>query len=172
MIKILALDLSLTNAGVCRLLDYPAGQPQFVVETVKTPRVGTPKKQIVGTARLLWWKQWLGQELTLSDYSLVVMEAPAINAPGHKYSKGELYGVIKVACKERGICLLTASIQSIKLFATGSGQADKQRMIDMAVDAFGPQIKDEHQADAAWLCKLALAYDLGEYTGKGMVEDK
>ena len=167
MTRILALDLSLTRAGVCRLLETRAGQPVFTVETVHVPKVRIPgakpnttkSAERVGTARLVWWRQWLADEQRGCDYGLIAMEAPALMAPGRKMDKAELYGVVKVACAELAVPLLVVSIQAIKLYATGHGNADKQRMLDTAQTQFGEQIRTEDEADAAWLCRLAAQWE-------------
>ena len=166
MTRILALDLSLTRAGVCRLLETRAGQPVFTTETARVAKLRVPgakpgttrNAERTGTARLVWWRQWLAEEVREHDFGLIAMEAPALMAPGRKFDKAEQYGVVKVALAELHVPLVVVGIQAIKMYATGRGDADKLRMLDTAQDMFGVQVADEDQADAAWLCRLVAQW--------------
>ena len=166
MTRILSLDLSLTRSGVCRVLSRTAGQPCFTVETVHCEPLRVPgarpdttrRKERTGTLRLLWWKQWLLDEVRMNDFGLVAMEAPALYAPGKKFDKAEQYAIVKVTLAELGVPLVVVPIKTIKLYACGRGDADKLRMLDSAFVMFGMQVKTEDDADAAWLCRLACQW--------------
>ena len=171
MTRILALDLSLTNAGVCRLLTWMGGWPVFETETITVPplrvpgaRPGTRKNAPrTGADRLAWWRNWLSADLHRNDYCMAVMEAPAMHGSGRVFDIGELYGVVKILCYDRSLPLILVPPSSLKFYATGRGDSDKRRMIDTAVDTFGTQVWDEHQADAAWLCRMAAQADTADW---------
>ena len=164
--KLLAMDLSLTNAGVCRLRDVRAGQPVWDIETVRVPltriagaRPGTTKAGagLKGVERLVWWYLWLVEEIA-DGAELIVLEAPILHGTGMHSDIGELMGAIKLTAHQRDIPVKMVAVSQIKKWATGSGAADKQRMIDTATEAMGGELTlDEHQADAYWLAHLSWA---------------
>ena len=169
MNRILALDLSLTNAGVCRLSDEIVGQPWYEVETVCVPPKRVPgarpgrsrNEQRTGAERLLWWKAWLVEEINpWRDGVTVAVEQLAFGAP-RLAEIAKLYGVLEVTCAERDVGVVYVGIQAIKRHATGMHDCDKRRMIDTARARFGEHVLTEHEADAAWLC---------DYVYRGMGE--
>lgn len=165
--RILALDMSLNTCGVCRLAGVIDGKPVWDVETITVPplrvpgaRSGTEKNAPrTGAARLAWWRGWLCAQIGDDpDPILICAEAPALRGTGATSDIGELQGVLKLAVWDSaGAELALVGIQQIKKFATGLGNADKQRMIDMAQSALGGEAAlDEHQADAFWLAQIAF----------------
>jgi len=93
-------------------------------------------------------------ESTKPDY--IFMED--YNYKGHGLAQiGELYGVIKLVCTQRGIKLIMASPASVKKFATGCSQATKERMMARFKE------KNEHIADAMSLAEIGRVY-LGRKT--------
>ncbi len=172
--RILALDMSLNTCGVCRLAGVVAGKPVWDVETITVPplrvpgaRAGTERNAPrIGAARLAWWRGWLRAQIGDNfDPILICAEAPALRGTGATSDIGEMQGVLKLACWDgAGAELALVGIQQIKKFATGLGNADKQRMIDTATEALGGEAAlDEHQADAYWLAQIAwLSWGDGE----------
>lgn len=158
MKRILALDLTLTGAGVAWCLRESAGQPETETETVTVPPLRVPGKRPgteknaprVGAARLHWWRDWFVEWLC-QDLDVVAVEGLAFNAP-RMAGIAKLCGVLELLCFERDVPLTYVPPKTVKLHATGMGDCDKQRMIDTAVERFGEQVGDEHQADAVWLC--------------------
>lgn len=158
MKRILALDLTLTGAGVAWCIRESAGQPVFETETVSVPSLRVPSVRPgklknaprVGAARLHWWRDWFVGWLC-QDPDVVAVEDLAYHAPNACHV-AKLYGVLELLCFERDVPLIYVNIKTIKLHATGMGDCDKQRMIDTAVERFGVQVRGEHEADAAWLC--------------------
>lgn len=154
--------MSLNNSGVARLVDVVAGQPVWEVETVVVPplrvpgvRPGTEKNSPrIGAARLLFWYRWIEDEIRATEPGVIMMEAPAINGSGRVFDMGEAYGVIKLQAHCVDVPVYLVAPTSLKKYATGHGECDKQRMIDSAVAESGEQVRDEHQADAFWLGRI------------------
>ena len=44
---------------------------------------------------------------------------------------------------------------TLKKFATGKGNASKERMLELAIETWGAQIIDDNEADARWLLYYA-----------------
>lgn len=71
---------------------------------------------------------------------------------------GEVGGVLRLLFYRMGYgeryCVVPPN--SLKLFATGNGNADKKLMMRAAEKRFGRKFPDDHQADAFWLAVLGL----------------
>ena len=81
----------------------------------------------------------------------------AIRNRSTQASLNELRSVIKLFASAYGLGLVEANIKSIKKFATGKGNAEKQDMILAAKERYGFVTDDDNVADAFWVLKLAEA---------------
>ena len=68
---------------------------------------------------------------------------------------------VQEACAERGIPYSGVPTGTLKLFATGKGNASKEAMIEAARERWGVEPEDDNHADAL----LALAWGLKEVGG-------
>lgn len=69
--------------------------------------------------------------------------------------QAELHGVLKLFLEEMNIQYKAYSAAEIKKFATGKGNANKQKMIE-AAQKYGIEIIDDNHADALHIYHLAL----------------
>jgi crossover junction endodeoxyribonuclease RuvC len=79
------------------------------------------------------------------------MEGFAFAAKGKQHEIGGLGWIIRVALDEAGIRWVEVPPTSLKMFATGRGNANKSEVVVAAVQRLGLTPKDDNQADAAWL---------------------
>lgn len=90
---------------------------------------------------------------------VVVFEAARHAAPGMQgalVSHAELQGQIKVWCEHRSIQYRGYSPSEIKKFATGKGNANKDKMREAAEAKWpGVSLADDNAIDALWLLDLA-----------------
>lgn len=89
--------------------------------------------------------------------SLVVLEGPSFASRGRAVvSLGELHGVLKVALREAGLPVAVVAPGTLKRYASGRGNAPKERVLVEAVKRLGYQGSDHNIADAMWLRAMAL----------------
>lgn len=94
---------------------------------------------------------------------MVAVEDYALGAPGQiaKIRLGEVGGVVRTRLWELGVPFVLIPNSSNKRFATGNGNADKQQMIDRAIElgcvAAGGIAPNDDEADAWHLRRMARA---------------
>lgn len=93
------------------------------------------------------------------DADVVVMEGHSFNSKNtHAHSLGELHGVVKVTLLQRGVPLQIIPPASLKKFATGKGNADKNLMLATAIRDLGYAGSDHNEADALFLQWMGVAW--------------
>jgi Holliday junction resolvasome RuvABC endonuclease subunit len=92
---------------------------------------------------------------------LVVLEGYAFGRLNQAHQLGELGGVVRGAHHEAGVPVAIVPPSSVKLFATGKGNAPKDQMLAEAVRVLGYQGHDHNEADARWLWTMAQAHYRG-----------
>jgi Holliday junction resolvasome RuvABC endonuclease subunit len=143
--NVIGLDLSLNAPGFC-----PA--PLVAHSMNMTAKDGDRRLVRIGNAV----EHYLRQQ----RYDLAAIES----VPGYMTNTAALervHGVAREWLCRADVPFIYITPSSLKLFATGSGGADKQAMIDAAIE-IGASPKDDNQADAVWLGEIGLAI-LGDH---------
>ncbi len=141
--NILALDLSLTASGWA-LSDGHSG-------VYKPPQIAT------GIRRLIAIRDAMLGYATNAD--LVVIEGFAYGAKGRAILDIAGMGwLVRVALFERGYNVVEVPPASLKMFATGKGNADKNAMLGEAIRKLKYDGNDHNEADAKWLLFMAQTY--------------
>ena len=105
--------------------------------------------------RVVRFKSRVRELIELEGISLVSYERPAGMHKASIMVASEMVGVLKDLCLEKKIQLACYSANEIKKFATGKGNANKQKMIDKAIElGFNPT--DDNEADAIHLYNLTF----------------
>lgn len=152
--KVMGMDPSLTGFGVA----YRMGRDDLLWAS----RIAPPNK-MRGMERLMFIENAVTGFIDKYQPTLVAYEDYAY-AGGRKrgsntiFGIGELGGVIKRLLYVRGIAILAVPPTSLKLFATGSGRAEKDEIGDYIKQAEGVRFASSDQNDAAALLKLGEAY--------------
>jgi len=136
---------------------YPSDSGKVVVGTVK------PKK-LTGPGRLGYIRDEVAKLLDAAQPDLVSYEGYAMGrfaGGGRAFDIGELGGVLKLLVFERSIDLLLVPPTSLKLFATGSGRADKDDVGKAMARHRGRLFASDDEADAYALLQLGLAFSDG-----------
>ena len=91
------------------------------------------------------------------DVAFVAIEGYAYGAVNQAYSLAEIGGVLRLLMHEEyGLSRVDVPPASLKKWATGSSEADKDDMVAAAI-AEGARPGDHNQADAYFLARIALA---------------
>ena len=145
---VVGIDPSLAATGVA--LDHGR------LATIKTD----PKKHGDG-GRLVILRRQLRDMLTRGGLpALVVIE----DLPTHAKSAGltgRAQGVVRMTLSELEISYLAIPPATLKVFATGKGNAKKELMREAWLQFSGEDVADDNQVDAAWLRQVGL-YLLGD----------
>lgn len=141
--KYVGVDQSLTHAGVCIVSTNVA--PQFV--TVEP-------KDLRDAPRLIFLRDTIAELVV--DTDLLAMEGYAYDKPLQAHQLGEIGGILRVLFYEMRIPIVIVSPVQLKKFATDNIRADKIAMQAEAEKQLGHTLRDDHQADAYFLAKIAL----------------
>ncbi len=96
---------------------------------------------------------WLGTKIAVGDtifYEDVKRHRGTLAA--HVY--GCFQGILEMVCYEKQVNLIGLGVGTIKKYATGTGNADKDLMIEAANDIVNDYITDDNEADAIHIALL------------------
>lgn len=116
----------------------------------------TPRKNESKGMRLIKFKASLREIVQSEQISLIVFEGAVTYSKFPNHVALELQGVLKLFCEEVGIEYKSYMPSEIKKFATGKGNANKEAMIKAANERFGYNVRDDNEADAVCLYRLAI----------------
>jgi crossover junction endodeoxyribonuclease RuvC len=144
--RIAGLDLSTARIGYAS----PNGILRSVTSRAKTNDVPRRLHELL-TALEGLLRQWP----PLPD--LVAIEGYSLGSPGRLslVRLGELGGAVRLRLYELGVAYVEIPPTSVKLHATGKGNADKERMTSRAVELGAPMNVNHDEADAFLLRRMA-----------------
>lgn len=140
--SILALDLSLTATGWA----HSNGRSGVIVPRGEFAR---------GIDRLRWIRWSVSQ---LRPFDLAVIEGYAFGRIQKAHHLGELGGVIRCALADANIPFVEIPPASLKMFATGKGNAKKDVVLTAAIQKLGYGGNSNDEADALWLLAMATVH--------------
>jgi Holliday junction resolvasome RuvABC endonuclease subunit len=109
--------------------------------------------------KLIRFKVQLKEIYELENIDLIAFERPGGKFKTDIISHAKFQAIIEDFCLSKNIQYRGYSSGEIKKFATGKGNANKQKMIEAAKDKLGYQGNDDNEADALWILELTK-YDL------------
>jgi crossover junction endodeoxyribonuclease RuvC len=117
-----------------------------------------PPKGCLGPARLAYHRDCLKEFIGSRTIAGACIESASHGSTSQGDKLGQVRGVYELGLKDLGCIALEVPPTSVKLFATGSGGATKDRMLETARERW-PAIdfKTDDLADAAWLAEFAKA---------------
>jgi hypothetical protein len=145
---ILALDQSLTATGAATV-HLTADGPRYAVD------LWVPPKNCIGVQRLAWFEQCV-KELDLPV--LLCLEGYGFSRVENAAPLGELGGVLKLSAHNAGVPIIAVPPSSLKSWATGRGNADKDSVMLEAAKHWPGLVEGNNQADALWLAEIAYHY--------------
>lgn len=142
--NVLGVDLSLTATG----LALPDGSTKIL------------RSRLTGAERLREYRSLLAAELNLLVHrwplDLVVVEDLPF---GHNKSAGPLgmlHGVIRVKLLDEGLRTVLVTPATLKKFACGAGNANKEAVFAAAIRRLGYEGISHDEADALWLRAIGM----------------
>jgi Holliday junction resolvasome RuvABC endonuclease subunit len=145
MLRVLALDLSLTATG------WAMGSHMAFTSAVLA------SAKLRGMIRLNWIRGWLREVMEHDDIDLVVLEGYSFGSKGRAViNLGELGGVIRLELFGRRMPVAEVPPASLKKYATGRGNAPKEEVLAAAIRRLDFSGHDHNEADAKWLLTMAL----------------
>lgn len=115
------------------------------------------KKDESSGMRLIRFKAKLKEVCEKERINLVVFERTAGFHKAAIIVQAELHGVLKIYLEENNINYRAYSAAEIKKFATGKGNANKEKMIEAAKNKYCMEIIDDNHADALHIYHLAVS---------------
>lgn len=115
-----------------------------------------PKRGESDGMRVIRFKAKVREVIQLENIGLVSYERPAGLHKSSIIVASEMIGVLKELCIEMNVQYSCYSATEIKKFATGKGNANKEAMINAAIQ-LGYHPQDDNEADAIHLYNLTIS---------------
>jgi crossover junction endodeoxyribonuclease RuvC len=148
----LGIDASLEGTGLC--LVSAAGHVLRSVTVIPHGLRDMARLAMIKAATLAF--------VDGGDVAFVAVEGYAYGAVNQAFSLGEIGGVLRLLVHEEyGLSRVDVPPASLKKWATGSSEADKDAMVAAAI-AEGARPGDHNQADAYFLARIALAISVDD----------
>lgn len=146
MTNILGIDQALTRTG----LAYKNMLSAFCVESIAPKDRRGPERLhfIQGQIRLVCNAQSI-EMIVMEGYNYGVVHNPKTR--GRAFDLGELGGMIRLYAYQNNMKCLVVPPATLKQFVTGSGAADKERMLQVARERWLQSLKNDDEADALGL---------------------
>lgn len=170
MLNVLAIDPSLRATGWATIAPGPLGDDERHHGTIDTSRIKSPvtgrRRALRGAERLGYVTANIVQLTRRHATQLVALEGYSFSSQhSQAHALGELGGAIRLILHHLKIPYLEVAPKTLKLWATGSGNADKDRMVTAARDLLNYRGHSNDEADALLLHALvADAMGLGYAT--------
>lgn len=142
MTAVVGLDLSLTATGVATT----AGEVVISSKLKGMARIAAIDGRI--------WEH-VGGVAPMMDVDLVVIEGYSFGSRNSQaHALGELGGVVRMALHTLAVPYIDVPPSTLKVFATGKGNAGKDEVLAAAIRRLGFGGHDNNAADALWLRAL------------------
>lgn len=144
--NVVGLDLSLTATGVA----WPDG------------RTSTLALKTKGVERLDAFYDWASNHIDSvwpdgRTTALTVIEGYSYASKNQAHQAGELGGVVRLALHHAGVPFIDVPPTTVKLYATGKGNAHKDEVLAAAIRAgCHDSVTTNDRADAWWLRAIGL----------------
>lgn len=140
--KILALDQASETGWCC-------GDETHGVWNFKTLRDES------SGMKMIRFKNKLREVISAEGIEMIVYERVAGQHASSLIHAAKMVAVVEMMCEELGIEYTAFSAKEIKSFATGNGNANKQKMVKAAQEQYGYLGENDNEADAILIYQLA-----------------
>jgi Holliday junction resolvasome RuvABC endonuclease subunit len=146
----LGLDLSLTGTGIVIIDD----DYNIIIKELLHVEARETERLFFLEEMLLKILSPYKEKIFLSAY-----ETPAFRADGQQFSMGEWSGLVKTNLFKMGLPLLKVVPLQLKKYVSGQGKGEKGLIILDVFKNFGVEIRQNDQADAYVLSRIAHDFD-------------
>lgn len=173
-VRVHGWDLSLNHSAFVELTDGKLTDFRYVTEVKGCADAGGrrghrlvlsgkgPQREV---ERLSWWESFIDGIITERKPEYVGIEDYAFGASDRAHAKGELGGLARLRCWNRGVKFRLHDPQSIKMYAAHNGSASKDDVVESVEERHGLDftiynggLKQTHVgedlADAFWIAQL------------------
>jgi Holliday junction resolvasome RuvABC endonuclease subunit len=149
-LRLLAIDPSLNATG----LAYTPAPPDMAITTDRIV-----VKNLRNLARLVFVRKAVEVYVDAVEPEMVIYEDYSYGSKGSSiFEIGEMGGQLKTLCYEKGIDILLVPPKTLKMFASGSGNADKPAMAEAVFTRWGRTFGNDDEVDAYALFRFGEAY--------------
>jgi Holliday junction resolvasome RuvABC endonuclease subunit len=141
--SVMGLDLSLSQTGIAT--------ERAVLH------LSTPASKMDGMGRLAHIRDTVMARVGADAITLVVLEGYSFASRTGGERLGELGGIVRLALYESGTPYLEVPPTTLKMFATGRGNAKKPEVISGARERLDYTGYNDNEADALWLRAYGMA---------------
>lgn len=107
--------------------------------------------------KMLRFRQKLKEVCQLEEITLIVYERVAGQHANSIIHAAKMVAMIETFCEENNILYKAVSAGEVKRFATGKGNANKEKMVEAARLKYGYTGKDDNEADALHIYHHTIA---------------
>jgi crossover junction endodeoxyribonuclease RuvC len=162
-LRVVALDLSNKASAIAATHDS-TGRPRLAVHTISGTGSLPTHAQIdaieMGVRRACGYGTG-GIALGSGEPDLVAIEGTFSRPGGSDYPLHALHGNVRQWLHRRGIPYVLVAPKTLKVWATGSGEATKRQVVEKVIAMYGRLLNinpaDDNQADAVALLSMTLA---------------
>ena len=105
----------------------------------------------------LRFNKWIAEMIAITDPDLICYEQAHYRGGAATEICVNLTGRVQEVAADYDLEFATVQTKKLKLFATGSGGASKEKMIEAARPILGRDPIDDNEADAVWITLWAAA---------------
>lgn len=147
--RICGIDLSAEATGIA----YPDG----TTETIHPPKpAGKTRTYADDMTRLAHIEDAVIYALIQAPHLVVIEDYAAGIRSAAAHRLAEIGGVVRLACWRHSLPVALVNVMHLKIYAAGSGRADKSDMRMALYKRAGIDIADDNQVDAWWLHAMGL----------------
>lgn len=160
---VIGLDLSLVRTGIAFWRDGQMTTHSIGHGTVAAKTYRERNRRIISQLTAVVRAIKPVGDLPPQPIDLAVIEGPILHGPnnGAFFDRAGLWHGVYSQLAAWRIPTAVVNLSTLKVFATGKGNADKAMMLHAARESW-PWITNHDEADGAWLAAMGLA-QLGDY---------
>lgn len=146
MARVLGIDPSLSSVGYCY-----SKVNKYVIGSIQ------PNKKSKSVNRLLFLRDEINKLLEVTQPDLIVYEDYSMGSIGKTFTIGELGGVVKLMFYEKEIKTMLVPPSCLKLYATGKGNANKELVLEKAIEVSKMSFSNNDESDAYFLYSMGVS---------------